>query len=80
MGDNVHVCVDICVFISYQVARNSSVLMGNGSHASICGIVMVDLRFTSGNIVQPRNVHNVHVMKKNLFAGSLYTKMGLRSY
>jgi hypothetical protein len=37
-GANVHVCVDISMFSSYQVAGTSSVLMGNGSHATICGV------------------------------------------
>src|SRR6266540_7120591 len=34
MGANIHVCADISLFSSYQVARTCSVLMGNGSHAS----------------------------------------------
>ena len=55
-GINVHVCADISMFSSYQVVYDSSVLMGNGSHASIRGIGTVDLKFTSGKIVQLRNV------------------------
>jgi hypothetical protein len=47
-GANVHVCADISMFTSYQVARDSSVLMGNGSHASVRGVGTVDLKFTSG--------------------------------
>ncbi|KAK1669446.1 hypothetical protein QYE76_057605 [Lolium multiflorum] len=39
-----------------SVARDSSVLMGNGSHASVRGVGTVDLKFTSGKIVQLRNV------------------------
>uniref|UniRef100_A0A0A8ZI06 Retrovirus-related Pol polyprotein from transposon TNT 1-94-like beta-barrel domain-containing protein n=1 Tax=Arundo donax TaxID=35708 RepID=A0A0A8ZI06_ARUDO len=46
-GANVHVCADISIFSSYQNARDSSVLMGNVPHASICGVGMVDLKFTS---------------------------------
>jgi hypothetical protein len=42
-GANVHVCADISMFTSYQAARDSSVLMGNGSHASVCGVGTVDL-------------------------------------
>ncbi|KAK3120267.1 hypothetical protein QOZ80_9AG0684760 [Eleusine coracana subsp. coracana] len=34
------------------VARDSSVLMGNGSHASVHGVGTVELKFTSGKIVQ----------------------------
>jgi hypothetical protein len=50
-GDNVHVCYDSNLFSSYQGARDSSVLMGNGSHASIHDIDMVDLKFTSIKIM-----------------------------
>jgi hypothetical protein len=50
-GANVHVCVDISMYSSYQFARGSSILMGNGSHASVHGVGTVDLKFTLGNIV-----------------------------
>jgi hypothetical protein len=50
-GANVHVCADISMYSSYQVARGSSVLMGNGSHASVHGVGTVDLKFTLGKIV-----------------------------
>jgi hypothetical protein len=50
-GANVHVCSDINLFSSYQGARDSSVLMGNGSHAFVHGTSTVDLKFTSGKIV-----------------------------
>jgi hypothetical protein len=36
--------------------QGSSALMGNGSHASVCGVGTVDLKFTSGKIVQLKNV------------------------
>jgi len=55
-GANVHVCADISMFCSYQTVRDSSVLMGNGSHASVHDLGTVDLKFTSGKIVQLRNV------------------------
>jgi hypothetical protein len=58
-GANVHVCSNINLFSSYQGARDSSVLMGNGSHASVHGIGTVDLKFTSGKIVQLKNVQHV---------------------
>jgi hypothetical protein len=35
---NIHVCADISMFSSYQVARASSVLMGNGSRAFVQGV------------------------------------------
>jgi hypothetical protein len=55
-GANVHVCSDASLFSSYQVAQDSSVLMGNGSHVSVRGVGMVDLKLTSGKIVQLKNV------------------------
>ena len=45
-GANIHVCADVPLFSSYQVARDCSVLMGNGSHASVHGVGTVDLKFT----------------------------------
>jgi hypothetical protein len=42
---------DALLFSSYQVTRDSSVMMGNGSHASVRGVDMVDLKLTSGKIV-----------------------------
>ena len=77
-GANVHVCADISLFTSYQVARDSSVLMGNGSHASVRGIGTVDLKFTSGKIVQLRNVQHVPTMNKNLVSGSLLCRDGFK--
>lgn len=47
MGANVHTCSDIKMFSSYQVAQDSSILMGNGSHAIVYDISMMDLMFTS---------------------------------
>jgi hypothetical protein len=71
MGANVHVCADISMFTSYQAARDSSVLMGNRSYASVRGVGTVDLKFTSGKIVQLRNMQHVRSMNKNLVSGSL---------
>jgi hypothetical protein len=70
-GANVHVCFDASLFSSYQVARDSSVLMENGSHASIRDVDMVDLKLTSGKIVQLKNVQHVPSINKNLVSGSL---------
>jgi hypothetical protein len=38
-------CSDASLFSSYQVAWDSSVMMGNGSHASVYGVDMVNLNF-----------------------------------
>jgi hypothetical protein len=42
-GANVHVCDGIFMFSSYQVTKDSSVLMRNGSHV----VATIDLKFTS---------------------------------
>ncbi|KAK1615903.1 hypothetical protein QYE76_021420, partial [Lolium multiflorum] len=41
-----------------MVARTSSVLMGNGSRASVRGVGTVDLKFTSGKTIQLKNVQH----------------------
>ncbi len=76
-GANIHVCADISLFSSYQVGRGSSLLMGNGSLAAVHGVGMVDLKFTSGKIVQLKNVQHVPSIKKNLVSGSLLCEMVL---
>jgi hypothetical protein len=38
-GATVYVCSDISMFSSYQVTGTSSVLMGHGSYATVCGVV-----------------------------------------
>ena len=53
-------------------------LMGNGSHASVCGVGTIDLKFTSGKIVQMKNVQHVPTMNKNLVSGSLLCKDGFK--
>ncbi|KAK1661925.1 hypothetical protein QYE76_050084 [Lolium multiflorum] len=63
----------------FTVARDSSVLMGNGSHASVRGVGTVDLKFTSGKIVQLRNVQHVPTMNKNLVSGSLLCRYGFKN-
>ena len=48
-------------------------LMGNGSHASVHGVGMVDLKFTLGKIVQ-----HVPSINKNLVSGSLLCRDGFK--
>jgi hypothetical protein len=79
-GANIHVCADIAMFTSYQAARDSPVLMGNGSHASVRGVGMVDLKFTSGKIVQLRNVQHAPSMNKNLVSRSLICRDGFKVF
>ncbi|KAK1685046.1 hypothetical protein QYE76_045894 [Lolium multiflorum] len=54
-----------------SVARTSSVLMGNGSRASVRGVGTVVLKFTSGKTIQLKNVQHVPSINKNLVSGSL---------
>ncbi|KAK1629438.1 hypothetical protein QYE76_003753 [Lolium multiflorum] len=49
----------------------SSVLMGNGSRASVRGVGTVDLKFTSGKTIKLKNVQHVPSINKNLVSGSL---------
>jgi hypothetical protein len=49
-------CADISLFSFYQAVQGSSVLMGNGSHASVRGVGTIDLKFTLGKNVQLKNV------------------------
>jgi hypothetical protein len=76
-GVNIHVCSDASVFSSYQVTRDSSLMMGNGSHASIHGVGTVDLKLTSGKIMQLKNVQYVPSINKNLVSDSLCLGMVL---
>ena len=62
------------MFSSYQTVRDFSVLMGNGSYASAIGVGTVDLKFTSGKIVQLRNVQHVPAINKNLVSGLVLCK------
>ncbi|WVZ99779.1 hypothetical protein U9M48_045029 [Paspalum notatum var. saurae] len=77
-GANVHVCADINVFSSYKVTRDCSVLMENRSAAYVLDIGMVDLKFTSGKIVQLKNVQHVPSMNKNLVSGSFLLRDGFK--
>jgi hypothetical protein len=52
--------------------------MGNGSHGSVRGVGMVDLKLTSGKIVQLKNVQHVPSINKNLVSGSLLCKDGFK--
>jgi hypothetical protein len=70
-GASIHVCAYVSLFSSYQLLQGSSLLMGNESHASVRGIGTVDLKFTSGKIVQLKNVQHVPTICKNLVSISL---------
>jgi hypothetical protein len=78
-GANVHVCSDASLFTSYQVARDSSVMMGNGSHAFVHGVGTIDLKSTSGKIMQLKNVQHVPSINENLVSGSLLYRDGFKA-
>ncbi|WVZ83089.1 hypothetical protein U9M48_030269 [Paspalum notatum var. saurae] len=61
-----------------KVTRDCTVLMENGSVAYVLGTGTVDLKFTSGKIVQLKNVQHVPSMNKNLVCGSLLLKDGFK--
>jgi hypothetical protein len=52
--------------------------MGNGSHASVHGVGMVDLKLTSEKIVQLKNVQHVPSINKNLVSCSLLCRDGFK--
>ena len=53
-------------------------LMGNGSHARVLDIGMVNLKFTSWKTMQLKNVQHVPTIKKNLVSGSLLCRDGFK--
>jgi hypothetical protein len=55
-GANIHVCSNASLFSSYQVTRDSSVMVGNVLHASVRGVGTVDVKLTLGKVVQRKNV------------------------
>jgi hypothetical protein len=54
------------------------VLMGNASHASVHGVGTVDLKLTSGKIVQLKNIQYVPSINKNLVSDSLLCRDGFK--
>ena len=58
-GANIHVCADISLFFSYQVGWISSLLIGNGARAVVCGVGTVDMKLSSGKTVQLKNMQHV---------------------
>src|SRR4051812_41904236 len=52
--------------------------MGNGASAFVHDVGTVDLKFTSGRIVQLNNVQHVPAIKKNLVSGSLLCREGFK--
>ena len=53
--------------------------MGNSASASVHGVGTVDLKFSSGRIVQLKNVQHVPAIKKNLVSGSLLCRERFKS-
>ena len=78
IGVNIHVCADISLFSSYQVRRSSSLLMGNGERAAVCGVGTVDLKLTSRKTVQLKDVQHVPSIRKNLISSSLLCCYGYK--
>jgi hypothetical protein len=72
------VCSNASLFSSYQVDRDSSLMMGNRSHAFVCGVHMVDLKLTLGKIVQLKNMQHGPSINKNLVSGILLCRDGFK--
>jgi hypothetical protein len=53
-------------------------MMGNGSHASVRGVGTVDLKLTSGKIMQLKNMQHVPSINKNLVSDSLLCRDGFK--
>jgi hypothetical protein len=51
------------------------VMMRNGLHASIHSFGTVDLKVTSGRMMQPKNVQHVSSINKNLVSDSLLRRV-----
>jgi hypothetical protein len=80
-GANVHVCAEMSLFSSYQVTRDSSVLIGNMSHGSVDGVGKIDLTFTSGKSVQLRETCSMSPLSiRTLLAALFFTEMHLEWY
>jgi hypothetical protein len=72
------VCSDASLFSSYQVIWDSSMMMGNGTYASVRSVGMVDLKLTLGKIVQLKNMQHVPSINKNPVSGSLLCRDGFK--
>jgi hypothetical protein len=63
--------------LSYQVARTSSMLMGNISLAFVHGVRTTNPRFTLSRTIQLKNVYHVPSINKIPSADLFYIKMVL---
>ncbi|KAL8091587.1 hypothetical protein AgCh_034003 [Apium graveolens] len=80
IGDNVHICVDISLFVSYQQSHGVTVTMGNVSAAQVLGVGNMDLKFTSGFIMSLTRVHHVPSIRRNIISGSYVVKNGFEVF
>ena len=67
-GANVHVCSNLSMFSSYQGTRSSSILMGNGSAASVLGVGTVQPKLTLGKTILLKNVQHAPSINRNLIS------------
>jgi hypothetical protein len=75
MGANTHVCDDISIFLSYQVARTFSMLIANISLAFVHGVGTTNLKFTLRKTVQLKNMYHVQFINKILSVDLFYIEM-----
>nr|ABA96931.2 retrotransposon protein, putative, Ty1-copia subclass [Oryza sativa Japonica Group] len=77
-GDGINQSTNLWVDTGANVARGSTILMGNGSHASVHGVGTVVPKFTSGKIVQLKNMQHVPTIDMNLVSCSRLTRDGFK--
>jgi hypothetical protein len=75
---NLHFCSDLNLFSSYQSINSSTILMDNGSSATVHGIGRVDLKLTSGKTLSFKNVQHVPGINRNRISCSLVCRDGFK--
>ena len=70
-GSNIHVCVDVSLFTSYQVGGIRPLLMRNGSHARVLGVGSVVLKFTLAKTMPLKHVQHVPSIRKNFVSACM---------
>jgi hypothetical protein len=71
-------CSDLNLFSSYQATDSSSILMGNGSMATVHRVGRVNLKLTSRKTLSLKNVQHVPGINMNIISGSLLCRDGFK--
>jgi len=74
-----HICCDRDVFTSYKAVRDGEkVYMENSNTSSVVGKGKIELKLTSGKILELKDVLHVPEVWRNLISGALLNKAGLK--